>query len=241
MRPKFICYEGEGNQNEQTFTQDQVNTFLAEEKRKHQKTQQALATELEGLKKNASLTAEEKKVLEKRIEELQNQYMTAEEKARHASEKVQKQTTEQLEALTKERDTWQRLHSQLLIDTQIIKSATENKAYYSEQIAALLRPVTKLVENLDEEGKPNGEYTPKVMFADKDKNDKPIILELTIPEAVKRMTELDQFGNLFEGSKKGGVGGSGNVSAQKIDIAKIARENPVEYRKLRKERPELFV
>lgn len=239
MRTFFVCYEGEGA-GEETFTQTQVNTFLAEEKRKQQKKQQELATELEQLKKNASLTIEEKKTLEKRIEELQNQYMTAEEKARHASEIVQKQAEEELKQLVEERDSWQQRHSYLLIDTEITKSAIENKAYHFEQIAALLRPNTKLVEQLGEDSKPTGEYIPRVRFQDTDKKGKPINLDLTVSEAVKRMTELPQYGNLFEGGKKGGAGGTGSETNTKIDLARIAKDDPVQYRKLRKEQPELF-
>lgn len=245
MKVRFVCYE------DQTFTQEQVNTLLAEEKRKHQKKQQEqvdeekrkqqeLVVELEKFKKTSTLTVEAKETLEKRIEDLQNQYMTAEEKARQATENIQKQNAEQLELLTKERDSWQHRHSHLLIDTEITKSAVEHKAYFFEQVSAILRPNTKLVEKLGEDGKPTGEYAAKVMFVDTDKNGKPITLELTIPEAVKRMTELTQYGNLFEGGIKGGVGGTGSENNTKIDLAKIAKDDPARYRKMRKEQPELF-
>lgn len=231
--------EGEGE--EETFTQDQVNTFIATERRKMQVQQQKLVVELETLKKNATLTKEEKETLEGRIEELQTQYMTAEEKARRANEQAEEKHKKQFDDLTTERDNWKNRHAKSVIDTAITRAASDNKAFYCEQISAILTPKTKLVEVLDESGKPTGEYEPKVAFPDKDKDDKPIILELTVIEAVKRMKELKQYGNLFEGTKVGGLGGTGSqTSGNTIDLAKIAREDPALYRKLRKEQPELF-
>ena len=56
------------------------------------------------------------------------------------------------------------------------------------------------------------------------------------------MTELPRHGNLFQGGKTGGLGGSGSSGKNtgKIDLVKLAKD-PAQYRKLRKEQPELFV
>jgi hypothetical protein len=116
-----------------------------------------------------------------------------------------------------------------------------NKAVSVEQIAAILTPKTKLVEKLDDGGRPTGTFEPRVKFADTDKNDKPIVLDITVPEAVKRMRELDRYANLFEETKKSGIGGSGSYKSGKTpDVAKIAANDPKEYRRLRKEKPELL-
>ncbi len=219
------------------FNQEQVNTFLAEEKRKHQTQQRKMAADLEELKKTATLTTEQKEGLEQRIEELQTQYMTIEEKARRAEEAAKKEYDERVETLTKERNVWQIKHSELVIDTEIIKAAADQKALFCEQITALLTPKTKLTEKLDDAGKPTGDYEPKVAFPDTDKDDKPILLELTVAEAVKRMKELPKYGNLFEGGKVGGLGGTGSTTSGKpLDLVKIAREDPETYRELRKKR-----
>ena len=222
------------------FTQEQVNTFVAEEKRKTQDRQKKLIDELKDAKKASSITSEERSQLEQRIEDLQSASMTAEEKQNRATEKAKKEYATRVDDLTTERDTWQVKHAQLMIDTAITKAAASEKALYTEQIAALLVPKTKLMESLDSDGKPSGVYAPKVAFPDVDKDEKPIVLELTVPEAVKRMKELPQYGNLFEGDKRGGIGSTGNQSGTKIDIAKIAATDQAQYRKLRKERPELF-
>jgi len=223
------------------FNQDQVNTFVADERRKMQEKQRKIVSDLENLKKTSNMTVKEKETLEKRIEDMQNQYLTAEEKARRAEETAEKKRSSEIAVLTKERDAWQKKHAEEVINTAIIGAAADHKALQHEQITALIGPKTKLVENLDDEGKPTGEYTPRVSFPDRDKEDEPIILELTVQETVKRMKELEQYGNLFEGGKVGGLGGTGSQTrGGKIDLVKVAKEDPARYRKLRKEKPELF-
>jgi len=257
--PSLICFddegEGEGNGEsegkgkgkgegeEKTFTQEQVNTFLATEKRRTQETQRQLASELEELRKTAKLTNDEKAELSKRIEELQAQFMTKEEKARQDADRAKKEYDGKLEMTTKERDEWKTKHEKLAIDTELMRCAAnaDPPAVRYEQISAILAPKTRLVEKLNDEGQSTGEYEPKVSFPDKDKEKKPIILELTIEEAVTRMTELEQYDNLFQAKKKSGLGATGSTGKSgQIDIVKIAKEDPATYRKLRKERPELF-
>lgn len=237
--------DGDGNKNEEEkkFTQTNMNTVVAEEKRRNMATakvrEQKILGELQELKKTASLTAEEKDSLEKRIEDLQTANMTNEEKARRAEEIAEKKTSEQVDVLTKERDNWQSKHSDLVINSAIITAASEGerKALFNEQILAILKPKTKLAEMLDDDGKPTGNSEPKVSFPDLDKEDNPITLELTVPEAIKRMKELEKYGNLFDGDKKGGLGGTGSQSASgKLDLAKIAKEDPARYREERAKR-----
>jgi hypothetical protein len=230
-----------GDTNEKMFTQDQVNTFVAEEKRKAQEKNKQLATQLTELRKNSALSKEERDSLQSQIENLQSQYMTAEEKAKIQEEKLRKSYDTELINTQAERDTWQRKHSELMIETEITRAASTNSAISVEQIAAILVPKTKLVEKLDDEGKPTGAFEPRVKFDDIDKNDKPITLDITVPEAVKRMRELDRYVNLFVETKKSGIGSTGSYGKGKTpDLAKIAQTDPKEYRRLRKEKPELF-
>ncbi|GAI17610.1 unnamed protein product, partial [marine sediment metagenome] len=182
-----------------TFSQDEVNAFLAKEKRKTQDTQKQLATQLQEYKRTAQLGGEERIELEKQIEDLQKQYMTVEERSRQASEKATKKHQKDVEDLGKEKDSWKNRYTRSTINSAIAQAAVANKAIVVEQIAAMLHPSAKLAEKLDEEGKPTGVYEPRVDFQDLDKDEKPVVLDLTIPEAVKRMTELPQYGNLFEG------------------------------------------
>ena len=88
---------------------------------------------------------------------------------------------------------------------------------------------------VDEDGKPTGDYEPRVAFPDKDKDNKPLTLDLTVAEAVKRMKELEKYGNLFEGGKKSGLGGTGSqTKGSNVDISEVAKKDPAKYRELRK-------
>ena len=249
--PFLTCFEGEGEgegegkegegEGEKKFSQEDVNGIVAEEKRKTQVAQRKQAQELEELRKSSTLTKEEKETLQTQIEDLKKQYMTAEERSSRAKQEADKKNENLITELTQERDDALSQHSKLVIDNAITYAATEQKAIFVEPIAAILNPKTKLKATLDTDGNPTGEMSPVVLFEDVDKNDKPIVLELTIPETVKRMRELDRYANLFSGDKSGGLGQTGSQGKdRKLDLRKIAEENPREYRRLRKEQPELF-
>ncbi len=91
---------------------------------------------------------------------------------------------------------------------------------------------TRLVEDLDAEGRSTGEFIPKVKFNDTDAEGKPITLDLTAKEAVKRMKELpERFGNLFKSNLSGGLGGSQSVGNKPLDGERL--KNMDEYRKQR--------
>ena len=174
----------EAAKKDPTFTQEEVNTFLAKEKRKTQETQKQLAVQLQEHKKNAQLSGEEKDDLTKQIEDLQKQYMTVEERNRQTSEKASKKHQQLLKDATKERDSWQHRYTRSTIEAAITKAAAANKAIEADQILAILRPATKLAEKLDEQGKPTGVFESRVDFQDMDKDEKPITLDLSVDEAV---------------------------------------------------------
>lgn len=221
---------------EKQFSQDDLNRVVAEEKRKTQVRQREMASELAEIKKNSSLSDEEKQTLETRIEELQNQYLTAEERARQASEATKKKNENTLKDLTNERDNWRTKHESLVINSAVTTAASNNKAWFAEQIAAILVPKTKLVEKLDDAGKPTSIHEARVAFPDTNKDGKAVTLDLTVDQAVKRMRELEQYGNLFEGDKAGGLGQSGSAGKTKsTSLEKLAKTNNAEeYRKARR-------
>ncbi len=240
----FVCFGEEGEEKKKTeekkedmFTQEQVNTFIADEKRKTQTKQREMAMELKTLKSNSALSTDEKDTLQTRIDELKSQYLSKEERAREDSDKKKSEYDKALSGMTEERNQWASKHAGLLIKTEITKSAADNKAISVEQISAILVPKTELVENLDDEGAPTGVFSPRVKFPDINKEGKDIELNLTVNEAVQRMKEIDRYGNLFEGDKKGGAGGSGSSSggSGKTDMSKLAADSDqTAYREARK-------
>ena len=243
----FVCFDGDdaaaaAAAAEKKFNQDDVNTMLAKEKRKTQDAQKRLAQELEKAKQDVALSDEDRTELSKQVEELERKYMTIEERSIQAADKTKGQHDSAIKDLVTERDAWQQRFTSATIDVAITQAASANKAIQTEQIAALLRPFTKLTEKLDEDNKPNGTFESRVAFNDTDKNGKPIVLDLSVPEAVKRMSELSNYGNLFVNGKSGGLGGVGNSGKRTNDaeLLEKAMNDSALYRELRKKRPELF-
>ncbi len=233
-------YDGEDDKPEdpkpeegKVFTQDDVNRILAREKRKHESSTQTALDELNALKAKADLTKEEREDLEGRIEGLQSSLRTKEQQAAHEKQKLEKEYKTRVEQLEQERGTWQNRYTGATITRSITDAAATHKAFSPEQIVALLQPQTRLTEELDDEGKPTGEFVAKVTFHDTDKDSKPVKLDLTVPEAVKRMTELDRFSNLFEFEGSGGAGRSTAGKPASKDLTEIYKD-PAKYREARK-------
>lgn len=249
----FACYEGEGGEGDaaaeaaaaaaaaaaataadKVATQDQLNAVLKREKEKYRKEREKLVQQLEEHKSNVRLTTEQKEALETQIEELRQATMTTEEKARHQQTKLQKDYEAKLEATTIAAKTWEQRFQDLKIGHTLTNSALTHEVLSNSVVLveALLRPSTRLVQDVGEDGQPLDSWTAKVKFADNDKDGKPIVLDLTVDEAVKRMKELpDKFGNLFKGTANGGLGGSTGAAGKKPNLDNMSTEQYMEQRK----------
>lgn len=218
---------------ERLFTQSEVNKIMAENKRSLQAKNETLIKELETIKKASGTTPEQKAALEKRIEELQDELLTKEELSRKEQEKLKKQYDEKINITTKERDDWQTKYTNETIERSITDAAVSTNAISPRQIAAILRPKAVLVQEVDSEGQPTGKYVPKVKFDTTDKDGKPVVLDLTIPEAVKQMKDMEEYFNLFKGEGTSGLGVRSSPSGKQMDVKALAKD-PQKYREARK-------
>jgi hypothetical protein len=216
------------------FSQDEVNRFVAEERRKNSENARALATELEALKTQKNLSSEDRASYEARISELQTQFMTKEEIAKQKEKKLSEDAKKASDTLTAERDGWKTRFEKSSITRAITSAALKHEAFNESQIVAIVGPGAHLAEMLDSEGKPTGEFEVKVKFTDAGADGKPVTLDLTVEDAVKRLSEKDEFANLFRGKGTGGTGGRGGRSNQETDPVALAKSNPAKYMELRK-------
>jgi molecular chaperone GrpE (heat shock protein) len=230
-----------------TYTEEEFNTHMAglrrkadAEKEAFKKTQRELAAQLELAKQQKGLTEQEKAAHQARIEELENQFLTETEKAKRTAQQKEQEFTGTVDTLTNERDMWRGNFEKEAASNQVTRAAATNKAFDPGQIGAILSPMIEFKEQTDDSGAGTGSYSPVVKFPDIGEDEKPIVMEYSVDEAVKRMTELPRFANLFQDTMKSGIGGSGNADPKKTDVARLARDNPAEYRRLRKEKPELI-
>jgi hypothetical protein len=243
---------GGGGDTPKTYTKEEFDAHMGGLRRKYEgqlettkAAQKALAEQLEQQKQLKGLSDDERTALQTKIDELESSFMTEKEKADRASAQQAEQFTNQINGLTQERDHWRSGYQTEVISNSIRAAAAEHKAYdrSGDQIAAIIRPMVEFKEVVDDDGQPTGSVKPIVKFPDIDsKTKEPITMEYTVAEAVKRMTELNKHFNLFEDTMRGGLGGSKNGGAPKgkVDVARLAREDPAALRKLRKEQPEVY-
>lgn len=220
-----------GDSDEKTLSQKEVNRIVAEDRRKHQEKIKSTVKELENLKASKNLTEKEKSDLQKRIEDLQGEVLTKEQLAAKEKERLKSSFAKQLEEANAERDLWKNRFTHSTINQQLTSAAVKNEAYDEDQIIALLKPTTSLVEEMGEDQNPTGNLVPKVKFEDLDEQGKKVTLNLTPEEAVKRMKDMSKFANLFKSTAAGGVGG-GQSGARGTRTGPI--KDPAEYRKHRK-------
>lgn len=220
-----------------TFTQDDVNRMLAEDKRKHQEANRKTMDEVDALKTKVSMSTKERQDLNARLEEQKRAFLTKEELATREAERQKSEAENALKTLTDDRDQWKNRYEEETIVRSITDEAVRNDAFVPEQLVAILQPRTQLAEVLNDDGHPSGMLEPKVKFADTDSEGNPVELVLPVGKAVTRMKELEKFQNLFRGQGTGGLGSSNNsaVGAGEIDVVRLAKENPALYRKYRAE------
>ena len=165
----FVAFEDDGNTGDgdtgdggggddgdktkdKKFSQDELNTILATEKRKTQNVRQELLSQLEEAKKTAKLGTESRTELEKKIEELQKVTMSAEERARQKETKLQRQYDEKLSTANEEGESWKARHTDLLISNALLRAASVNKAVEPTQLLRMLKNDVKIVQRVNEEG-----------------------------------------------------------------------------------------
>jgi hypothetical protein len=208
-----------------TFTkeqQDYFNAQLAEERRRGKEKNDKLILELQTKSQLVSTSEAEKKRIEDQIEQLRGEYLTKEENQKKSVEKQLKDEREKREKAEKTAKDWETLYTEEKIERDLTDAAVEHKAFNPEPVRAVLRPQTRITDELDNEGKPTGKKVTRVKVKKPGENGTVQIMEMTPAEAVKHMTEIpDSYGNLFNSGANGGLGGN-NFSRQSGGDGKAA-------------------
>ncbi len=231
---------------ETRFTQDDLNRFLAEDRRKHQVQLQKMESQLNELAKSKSLTEQERQTLKENLDTIAGQLRTKEQQLTLEKRQLEEQYQTKIEESAKKAQTWEALFRDSTIDRSLQDAAVKHEAFNPAQIVTQLRPWTRVIEVMDEKtGKPTGKYKPVVDMPDVDATtNEQVIMNRSPEEAVKRMKEMpEQWGNLFRSNVVSGIGSSsatgGLMPGQggKIDVRKLT---PTQYREIREKNPELL-
>jgi hypothetical protein len=217
-----------------TYSQEDMDKLLGEERRKGNEAARAAMSELEALKPKLNMTKQERDEMDARIKELNTRLMTNEEIAAQEQAKLRKAHEDTVAELTSKAEKWQRQFTDAAIERSITDAAVVHDAYNPSQVVSLLRTKTRLVPKLDSEGNATGQFEPMVQLDAPGADGEIKSLELSPGEAVKRMRDMDGSLNLFKGTGVGGLGSGNQGPPGKKDLREIAKD-PEAYRKLRAE------
>jgi hypothetical protein len=234
---------GAGAGVDKKFTQEDVNRFLADDKRKHQ----AALTSLEKgykdlLDNNKSLSDQERRTLQENLETVQGQLRTKDQQLQIEKKQLEEQLTGKIKEHQSQAAYWEDLYRSSTIDRSLQDAAVLAEAFMPSQIVSLLKPKTRLVAEVDAAGKATGKFNQVVDLDDKDADGNPTISVRTPAEAVKRMKELpDMYGNLFKSGVVSGIGSNtltgGAAGGGKIDLRNVGKDAK-QYREIRDKNPE---
>ena len=224
-----------------TFTQADLDSKVAEARRKDQAAIKQQTDELKKLQGTVGATAQEKAELQQRIEAIEDQYKTAEQLRTQEAERKETKYKQDLESTATEREHWKKNFEDTTVSTSILRHASD--AVSVEQIEDLLRPKSRVVPVKDADGKNvPGQYIVMVKIPITDAKTKlPVVMDIPVDEAVKQMkADVGRYGNLFKSTLTGGLGGSGGSGRPApavngpLDGETIAKMTDAEYIELRK-------
>jgi hypothetical protein len=229
---------------EKAFNQDDVNKFLADDRRKHNDKYSKLEQTYKTMLADKNLATETKSKLELELQDLQKTFRTKAQQADYERKQVEEKLTSEMSGYKESATRWEGMYKDSVIQRSLQDAAIGGEAFNPLQIVNLLRGNTTMRPAMDPEGVeiPN-EMIPMIDFPDKDDTTGESVTTLRTPqEAVQRMKELpEQFGNLFRANVVSGIGAgaaTGGVASGeggRVDVAKLTTE---QYRRMRKENPE---
>lgn len=225
------------------FTQDDVNRFLAEDRRKHQTLLAQAEAKLQEALNDKTMGEAARKALEENLAAIQGQLRTKEQQLALEKKQLEEAHANRVAELEKKAQLWEVMFRDSTIERALQDAAVKNDAFNADQIVVQLRAHTKLLEVVDEKtGKPTGKYRPMVEMNDVDpKTGEPVVMVRTPDEAVKRMKEMPEvWGNLFKSGVVSGIGSGTATGSQmsgggRVDVRKLT---PQQYRELREKNPE---
>lgn len=226
---------GEDTPKDGYFSQEDINKFLANDRRKHAEKYQALESSYKKLIEQKDLAAGDRRNLQEELENLQKTFRTKEQQAEYEKKQIEARYKTDLERQSEAAKNWETRYKQNMLNSSLHEAATKGGAFNTDQITSILRPAAQIIEVTDDSGKSTGNFTTVIDFPDVDeKTGDRITTRRTPEEAVQRMRELPNiYGNLFTANLNGGIGGhTDSASGKPVDVTKLTYE---QYKKMRTE------
>lgn len=224
---------GDKKPNGKTFTQEEVDKIVVKRNKAVKRELENVEKRYESLLKEQNLTKEAREGLEADLENVRKQMRTEKEQLQHEKRLAEEKYQTELAEANKQANFYKTQFETNEIKRALQDSAISSDAYEPSQIVTLLRDRTKLVDELDGEGKKTGRQIAMVEWEYENPETKQIELGFRKPEEVLKAMKEDtkRYGNLFKsnvaaglGSGTAGVGGRGG----KVDVRSMT---PDEYMK----------
>lgn len=227
---------------EARFSQEDLNRALAEDRRKHQEKFKTLEDSYETLLADKTLAVDQRAKLEADLADLQKAHRTEKEQKEYELRQLQAKAEQDLTQVRTQATQWENMFKSSVIARSLQDAAISADAFNPHQIVDLLKPITRMAEQLDDTGKSTGQLIPVVDFTDIDEATGERKAALFSPEqAVQRMKQLpEMYGNLFKANVVSGIGtgsATGGVTPGtngQVDVRKLSAE---QFRKIYKENP----
>lgn len=232
-----------------TFTQDQVNKFLAEDRRKRDtkvKTQneqfKKMEDRLQQMIAREENSQEQKALLEADLEDFRASQRTEQEQREHLAKQAKEKHDDEISTLKENGLKWESLYKTSMIQRSLLDAAVEHDVYNAEDIIDKLEKHTELRQDKDTEGNLLDSFSPKTAVKVKDDNGETLTAWKTPSEAVAAMkANSDKHGNLFRSSVMAGIGGgtattpgAGNAPVDGKNLSdaewyEAAKSNPAKF------------
>lgn len=214
------------------FTPEQqaaVNKIVAETRKEATTKLQKTVEELETFKQKSNLTGQNAKDLEQQIEKIKNESLTKEELLRKEQAKLANKHKTEVEELSNELKSWQNRYSSQVINTSLQQAAIKHNAFNPSQIIDLLSQKAKIEFETDKDGNKTDNVIVKVAIRTKDSKGADVVLSTSPEEAVKVLSESDDYFNLFKDKSINGLQRRQNENTTQVDDVKLIRNDTEAY------------
>jgi hypothetical protein len=219
------------------FTQDEVNKFLADERRKTTQKYTQLESAYKEALTNQNLTQEQRVQLEEKLEDLQKTFRSKEQQLEHERKQLEEKYSKELTGLKESAQTWEQRFKNTMLERTLQDASVKHEAYNPAVMTSLLKTMAKVIEKTDDQGRGTGEWTTIVDLTDVDaKTGETIVTRRNPEDAVKRMKELPEYAMLFKCNVVSGIGagtatGSGRPGSGPLDPSTLTTEQYMELRR----------
>ena len=189
-----------------------------------------------------SLSDSERENLSARLQEVTDSQKSAIERAEAEVKRVKDRADKDLSAATKEKQEWESRFKDSTISDALTRAAASHDAY-QDTFSAIVKPLTRIAETTDQNGKGTGQFRVVVDLPDTDPaTGNPVTRTVSVDEAAKIMREDPARQHIFHSGRVGGIG-AGNSSTVATgtggacDVRNLTQE---QYMKIRRENPQLL-